>query len=120
MGTHLRVLSESYPMNTNMTGLRCFSKSLRPCTLDKCSLSIGRVKCVINVSRFSVVLLSLTYDVYIFNGIVPFWKKLYFICRLGETVYGTCLIYSYIVYFEVRVDLGSETTVKDWNSTHSG
>ena len=22
MGTHLRVLSESYPMNTNMTGLR--------------------------------------------------------------------------------------------------
>ena len=26
MGTHLRVLSESYPMITNMTGFRCFSK----------------------------------------------------------------------------------------------
>ena len=26
MGTHLRVLSKSYPMNTNMIGLRWFSK----------------------------------------------------------------------------------------------
>ena len=26
VGTHLRVLSESYPMNTNMTGFRWFSK----------------------------------------------------------------------------------------------
>ena len=26
MGTHLRALRESYPMNTNMTGFRCFSK----------------------------------------------------------------------------------------------
>ena len=26
MGTHMRVLCESYPMNTNMTGFRCFSK----------------------------------------------------------------------------------------------
>ena len=26
MGTHLRVLLKSYPMNTNMTGFRCFSK----------------------------------------------------------------------------------------------
>ena len=38
MGTHLRELSESYPMNTNMTG-----KSLRPYALDVSSLSIGRV-----------------------------------------------------------------------------
>ena len=28
MGTHLRVLSESYPMNTNMTGFGWFSKNL--------------------------------------------------------------------------------------------
>ena len=28
MGTHLTVLSESYPMNTNMTGIKCFSKNL--------------------------------------------------------------------------------------------
>ena len=26
MGTHLRVLGERYPMNTNMTGLGWFSK----------------------------------------------------------------------------------------------
>ena len=26
MGTHLRVLSKGYLMNTNMTGFRCFSK----------------------------------------------------------------------------------------------
>ena len=26
MGIHLRVLSESYPMNTKKAGLRCFSK----------------------------------------------------------------------------------------------
>ena len=27
MGNHLRVLGESYPMNTNMTGFRCFSEN---------------------------------------------------------------------------------------------
>ena len=32
-------------MNTNMTGFRHFSKILRPCALDECSLSIGRVMC---------------------------------------------------------------------------
>ena len=26
MGTHLRVMSKSYPMNTNMAGFRCFSE----------------------------------------------------------------------------------------------
>ena len=45
MGTHLRVLNESYPMNTNMIGLRWFSFFfLRPCALDEGSHSIGRVK----------------------------------------------------------------------------
>ena len=28
MGTHMKVLSESFPMNTNMTGFRCFPKNL--------------------------------------------------------------------------------------------
>ena len=42
IGTHLRVLSEIYPINTNRTGFRWFS--LRPCALDKSRLSIGRVK----------------------------------------------------------------------------
>ena len=45
MGTHLGVLSESYPMNTNMSGyIVDFQQSLHPCTLDESSLSIGRVK----------------------------------------------------------------------------
>ena len=37
--------SESFPMNTNMTGFRRFSKRkyLRPCALDKSNISIGRV-----------------------------------------------------------------------------
>ena len=43
-GTHLRVLSESYLMNTNMTGFRWFKKSLHPYALDESSLSIGRIK----------------------------------------------------------------------------
>ena len=30
MGTHLRVLTESYPKNTNMTGLDGFLKYLHP------------------------------------------------------------------------------------------
>ena len=34
MGTHLRVFSESYSMNTNKIG---FKKSLRPCSLDEIS-----------------------------------------------------------------------------------
>ena len=40
MGTHLRVLRESYPMNTNMA----WFISLHPCALDESSLSIGWFK----------------------------------------------------------------------------
>ena len=39
MGIRLRVLSESYPMNTNMTALR-FSKSFHSRALEGISLSI--------------------------------------------------------------------------------
>ena len=46
MGTHLIVLSESFPMNNNMTGFSWFS--LHPCALDKSSLSFGRVKVIVN------------------------------------------------------------------------
>ena len=60
MGTHLRVLSESFPMNTNMTGFRCFSHFflfLRSCALEESSLSIGRVISVLSdlvlILRFS-------------------------------------------------------------------
>ena len=44
MGTHQRVLSESYPMNTNMIGLSCFPKDFASLCLDESSLGIGRVK----------------------------------------------------------------------------
>ena len=44
MGTHLRVLSKSYPMNANMTGFKWFSKLLHSCFFDESSLSIGKVK----------------------------------------------------------------------------
>ena len=45
MGTYLRVLSESFLMNTNMTGFRWFSKNLHPCALVESILyNIGRVK----------------------------------------------------------------------------
>ena len=41
MGTHLRVLNESYPTYTNLGG---FPNELHPCALDESSLSIGRVE----------------------------------------------------------------------------
>ena len=42
MGTHLRVLSESYPMNANITGLKCFSKLFAALWFGrKLSLGIG-------------------------------------------------------------------------------
>ena len=43
MVTHLRVLSESFQMNTNMTGFRWFSKIFESLWM-KLALSIGRVK----------------------------------------------------------------------------
>ena len=44
MGTYLRALSKNYPMNTNMTGFRWFSKIFASLCLDESSLSIGRVR----------------------------------------------------------------------------
>ena len=43
MDTHLLVLSESFSMNTNMTGFRCFLK-LFSSAMGECSLSKERVK----------------------------------------------------------------------------
>ena len=50
MGTHMRVLGESYPMNTNM---RWFSK-------NESGLSIGRVKSYTRLLRTSCMFLSLS------------------------------------------------------------
>ena len=45
MCTHLKVLNESFPMNTNMTGFGWFAKIFASlCALYESSLSIGRVK----------------------------------------------------------------------------
>ena len=44
MGTHLRLLSESYPMNTNMIGFGWSSKIFASLSFGKGSLSFGRVK----------------------------------------------------------------------------
>ena len=47
MGTHLRVLDKSYPMNTNIAGFRWFSNFfLHSCALEEISLSIGRVNMI--------------------------------------------------------------------------
>ena len=43
MGTHLRVFSESYSMNTNITGFRMFFKNLFCPALDRGSYSIERI-----------------------------------------------------------------------------
>ena len=67
-GTHLRVLIEGYPMNTNMTGFRCLSKIFVAYALDKYSLSIGMV---IYVFRM--------YDAYQMLGLVTRHTPLFFL-----------------------------------------
>ena len=64
MGIHLRVLSESYPMNTDMTGFR-FLKifQLNPWALDESSLSIGWIKVAVNVSSSGKPVLRFMYYV---------------------------------------------------------
>ena len=44
MGTHLRALSESFPMNTNIIGFGWFSKIFASQCFGHSSLSIGMVK----------------------------------------------------------------------------
>ena len=53
MVTHLRVLSESYPMNSNMTGFRWFSKDL--CILvfwAKVASALERLRQIAQCFRF--------------------------------------------------------------------
>ena len=50
MGTHLIVLNESFPMNTNMAGFRWYSKIFASLCLGESSHSIGRVNQVIGTS----------------------------------------------------------------------
>ena len=51
MGTHLRVLSESYPMNTNKTGFRWFSK-IAFALLTNVALALGELTLMLLVAYF--------------------------------------------------------------------
>ena len=51
----LRVPSESYPMNTNITRFTWFSKKIIPCALDEHTLSIERVKETVSVNGWPPV-----------------------------------------------------------------
>ena len=50
MGTRLTVLSESFPISTNMTVFGWFSKIFASLCIDESSLSIGRVNAQIILS----------------------------------------------------------------------
>ena len=64
MGAYLRVFSESYPMNTNITGSDGFQKSLHPSALDESSLSIEMVNPFLPVAaKMSVFLIIFCYQV---------------------------------------------------------
>ena len=54
MSTHLRILSKSHPMNTNMTGFRY----LHLCALDERSLSIGRVNAAMPIVSCLVLMIK--------------------------------------------------------------
>ena len=61
MGTHLRVIGESYLMNTNMTEFKGFSKTFASFAWDESSLSIGGVKPVLGSSgSFTDMLMNVT------------------------------------------------------------
>ena len=62
MGNQLRVLSESFPMNINMTRCRWFQKYSCHCALDESSLSIRRVKAI----HLSMLLSA---------QVIGFWEK---------------------------------------------
>ena len=44
MGTHLRVLSKSYPMNTIMTGFRWFSRGFASFCFGQAASALGGLK----------------------------------------------------------------------------
>ena len=54
MGTHMRALGDSYPMNTNMIRLRWFSKTLHSFPLDESSLSIARVNNKVYLEKYFI------------------------------------------------------------------
>ena len=86
MGIHLRVLSGSYPMNTNMTGFRLFSKIFASlCFGRKNNLCIGRVKSHWNQPIFTALGRTLVMrrwsNEYQHDRVLMFFKNL---CILGH------------------------------------
>ena len=55
MDTNLRVLNDSYSMNTNTTGYRWFLKIVMSVCLDEGSLSIERVNTQIEISHSNIL-----------------------------------------------------------------
>ena len=81
MWSHLRVLSKSYLLNKNIIGFKWFSKkSLCLCTLDKSSLSIGRVNTFKNSSTEIVIWKYDTFDNN-FKIVNAFTRYLQWSCR---------------------------------------
>ena len=79
MGTHLRVLSKSFPMITNMTRFRWFSKSLRHCSLNESnSIDFWTIKTMLNEARIILSILTKSYR----------WKQSWGICW-GEILLRT-------------------------------
>ena len=74
MGTHMRVLSKSFPMNTNMTGFRWFLNIFA--TLDESSLSIGRVNSIVTQPN-ELCLLTVHAAVMARYSIALLWLNLY-------------------------------------------
>ena len=84
--------SEStHPMNTNMTGFRCFSKSLCPCPLDERSLSIGRV------TTIPAIIDNIIVAAYVANRFFV-TVSLYFLSNLASFLGSPCPTYIYILF----------------------
>ena len=61
MGTHLRVLSKSYPMNTNITGFRCFFKKI--CVLilwTKVASALKRERLILDLFKIFIFDLNIS------------------------------------------------------------
>ena len=68
MGTQLRELSKSFPMNTIMARFRWFKKLLHPCALDESSHSIGMVNAR-QAKWLAISFVILLAHVYILTGV---------------------------------------------------
>ena len=97
MGTHMRVLSESYPMNTNMTGLDGFLKSLYLWFWVKVDLALEGLVQELNVSSAGLLhqqqkpLLPISDPPSQVNeGEISIWKNPYLLKELISFIITKC------------------------------